>query len=276
MRDSVCPSMRLSSSGSRLMSMPSRMAAMASSAIGSRITASMPRASGIALPITSRPSASDPSGVCGLRRPRLSARPSGRRQNAERHRHHQHQILFARILLPDTGIGDVIEGRADAYAIGEDEIDFDAGFEFDMRAEILARTLLVIADGGHRQDQQMLADRQLETEAAIGVDRAAIGEHHADERMPEEKALGEAEFESALGGGIIMEEIESADTAGDVAAELGLGRAARDRHRAGEDARQGNSSPPSPHMDSPRSRARASSGKAVWQASESVVPPRQP
>src|SRR6202008_1453844 len=106
--------------------------------------------------------------------------------------------------LADTGIGDVIEGRADAHAIGEDEVDLYTRFKFDMRAEILAVAFLVIAEGGDRKDQQMLADRQLETEAAIGVDRAMIGEHRADQRMPEEDALSETEFEPALGGGGVV------------------------------------------------------------------------
>ena len=53
-------------------------------------------------------------------------------------------------------------------------------------------------------------------------------------------AEGVDEFDTSLRGGIFMKDIEDAEPAGDIAAELGFGRIVRDRQRAGEHAREGN------------------------------------
>src|SRR5579871_2157144 len=142
----------------------------------------------------------------------------------------------------------MVEGRTDLEAVAEDIVEFGAGLKFDMRTQILAAALLVIANGCDRNDHEMRADRDFSAQREIGVNRSFGGEESADRRLQKEEALGKAELQASFARGVIMQEIESAEAAGDCDTRLGLRRWAADQEGSRHTGQEGRPAEPPPHL----------------------------
>src|SRR6185437_3809710 len=126
----------------------------------------------------------------------------------------QQQRFDAGIELGDAGIGDVVEGDAEARLAGEAIGEFDAGLELDRVAEVEASAVAPIPGCRVAGQHDTVAERQLDADAGVAEEGAARGAEGADQRLDDpQQGLGEAIFKAELGLGVAMQHVIGASAA---------------------------------------------------------------